>query len=273
MAEKRAESEQAEEEEDYMGDLSLFLPPESISKPSIPSKKISNDADAAKTLLPQSSSFKKQSKSSRVLSWQEQRKINRAQKQREEDEETLARCDAAIPSSNIGFKLLRQMGYTPGSALGKDGSGQAEPVGIKIRRSRAGLGRESPEKEKARREEAQAERKRRKVEDLMADFGSRQRLQWRIRRIATDFDKAKKALAQLENEEIFLEPEKEGDGDGEGDEKAEEEEEEEEITEEDLLDILMKLRNEHCYCLYCGCQYESLETLSSNCPGLNEEDH
>lgn len=40
MAEKRAESEQAEEEEDYMGDLSLFLPPESISKPSIPSKKV-----------------------------------------------------------------------------------------------------------------------------------------------------------------------------------------------------------------------------------------
>lgn len=40
MAEKRAEPEQAEEEEDYMGDLSLFLPPESISKPSIPSKKV-----------------------------------------------------------------------------------------------------------------------------------------------------------------------------------------------------------------------------------------
>lgn len=119
------------------------------------------------------------------------------------------------------------MGYTPGSALGKDGSGRAEPVGIKIRRSRAGLGRESPEKEKARREEARDERKRRKVEDLMADFGSRQRLQWRIRRIAVDYDKAKKALAQLENEEIFFEPEQEGD------EKAEEEEEEEEeITEE-----------------------------------------
>ncbi|KAJ8638098.1 hypothetical protein MRB53_012365 [Persea americana] len=273
MAEKRAEPgprprpAEEEEEEDYMGDLSLFLPVESFSKPSIPSKKISNDADAAKALIPQSSSSKKQSKSSGVLSWQEQRKINRAQKQREEDEETLARCDAAIPSSNIGFKLLRQMGYTPGSALGKDGSGRAEPVGIKIRRSRAGLGRESPEKEKARREEARDERKRRKVEDLMADFGSRQRLQWRIRRIAVDYDKAKKALAQLENEEIFLEPDKEGDGEGE------EEEEEEEITEEDLLDILMKLRNEHCYCLYCGYQYESLETLSSNCPGLNEEDH
>lgn len=121
------------------------------------------------------------------------------------------------------------MGYTPGSALGKDGSGRAEPVEIEIRRSRAGLGRESHEKEKARREGARAEWKRWKEEDLMADFGSRQKLQWRIRRIAVDYDKAKKALAQLENEEI-LEPEKEEEeGEGEADD-----EEEEEITEEVL---------------------------------------
>lgn len=258
MAEKDAEAD------DYMGDLSVFIPPE-LDNPSVPSKKSSKEAK------PQSHQpSKRQKKLNKGLSWQEQRKIERERQQQKEDEQTLAKCETAIPPSNVGFKLLQQMGYNPGSALGKDGSGRAEPVGLNIRRSRAGLGRESPAKEKARREQSQAERMHRKEEDLMVDFGSRQKMQWRSRRIIVDYDKAKKALAQLENEEI-LPPVKENNSDEE--EKVEEEEEEEQITEEDLQDILMKLRNEHCYCLYCGCQYESLEALSSNCPGPDEEDH
>ncbi|XP_028092306.1 uncharacterized protein C6F6.19-like [Camellia sinensis] len=41
----------------------------------------------------------------------------------------------------------------------------------------------------------------------------------------------------------------------------------------DLQDILIKLREEYQYCLFCGCQYESMEALLSNCPGTNEDDH
>ncbi|XP_058071036.1 uncharacterized protein LOC131220074 isoform X2 [Magnolia sinica] len=256
MASKEAE----EKEEDYMGDISLFLPPE-ISHHPLPSKKIS------KTPIPEASN--KQKKPNKTLSWQEQRKIDRERKQREEDQQTLANCESAIPPSNVGFKLLQQMGYNPGSALGKNGSGRAEPVVIEIRRSRAGLGTESPVKEKVRREVVRTERKRKKEDELMAEFGSRQKIQWRSRRIIADFNKARAALAQLENEEV-LEPLKENDEAGE---EKKEEEEEEEITEEDLQDILMKLRDEHRYCLYCGCQYESMEVLLSDCPGPNEDDH
>ena len=92
-------------------------------------------------------------KKPREVNWQEQRKIERERKQREEDEKTLANIEAPIPQSNIGFKLLKQMGYTPGTALGKEGSGRAEPVKVDIRRSRAGIGREDPSKEKRKREE------------------------------------------------------------------------------------------------------------------------
>ncbi|KAL9274062.1 hypothetical protein AKJ16_DCAP27270 [Drosera capensis] len=42
---------------------------------------------------------------------------------------------------------------------------------------------------------------------------------------------------------------------------------------EDLQEILTNLRDEHLYCLFCGCQYESSEALLSNCPGINEDDH
>ena len=83
--------------------------------------------------------------------------------------------EAPIPRSNIGFKLLKQMGYTSGAALGKEGLGRAEPVGIEIRRSRAGIGLDDPHKEKRKKEEIIAERKRRKEEDLMQDFGLRQK--------------------------------------------------------------------------------------------------
>lgn len=121
------------------------------------------------------------------------------------------------------------MGYTPGSALGKEGSGLAEPVGVEIRRSRAGIGREDPRKEKRRREEEMMERDKRKVEELMADFGWRQKEQWRGRRVVVNYHKAKAALEQLENKEVVVEAEEKDEEDG-GDE--EEEEEEEVITEE-----------------------------------------
>ena len=135
--------------------------------------------------------------------------------------------EAPIPQSNIGFKLLKQMGYTPGSALGKEGLGRAEPVGIEIRRSRAGIGREDPHKEKRKEEEIMAEKKRRKIEDLMVEFGYRQKSQWQSRKVVVNFNKAKAALDQLENKEV-VEPEKNEDEE----EGEQEEDEEEEITEE-----------------------------------------
>ena len=124
--------------------------------------------------------------------------------------------------------MLKQMGYTPGSALGKEGSGRAEPVGLEIRRTRAGIGREDPIKEKMRREEAWTEKKRKNEAALMAEFGCRQKSQWQSRRVVVNFKKAKGALDQLENKEI-VEPKKKEDEDSE---EGEEEEEEEEITEE-----------------------------------------
>lgn len=151
--------------------------------------------------------------------------MEKEKKQQEEDEQTLAKIEAPIPQSNVGFKLLKQMGYTPGSSLGKDGAGRVEPVRLEIRRSRAGIGREDPCKEKRKREEIDTERKRRKEEALMEEFGTRQKSQWRSRRVIINFNKAKAALDQLENKEVV--PDKEDDEEGEQDK-----EEEDEITEE-----------------------------------------
>ncbi|KAH7554298.1 hypothetical protein ACOSP7_028539 [Xanthoceras sorbifolium] len=249
--------ESSNEEDDYMGDLSLFLPPQ-IPNPTKPSFNKIPDSKPI-TIQPSKKKFKN-------LNWQEQRKVERERKQQEEDEQTLAKIEAPIPQSNIGFKLLKQMGYTPGSSLGKEGAGRAEPLGLQIRRSRAGIGREDPYKEKRKREEIEAEMNRGKQEALMAEFGSRQKSQWHSRRVIINFNKAKAALDQLENKEVVVSEKDNEEGEQEG-------EEEEEITEEDLQDILLKLRDEYQYCLFCGFQYESQEALLSDCPGISEDDH
>ncbi|KAJ4829574.1 hypothetical protein Tsubulata_031626 [Turnera subulata] len=250
-----------EEDDDYMGDLSRFLPPE-LSSPSRSSSK-KDPKQKTSTIEPL---LKKKSK---TLSWQERRRLEREKKQQEEDVQTLTNIEAPIPQSNVGFKLLKQMGYTPGSALGKEGTGRVDPVGIQIRRTRVGIGREDPHKEKRKREEVEAERNRKKEELLMEEFGSRQKSHWRTRRVIVNFEKAKAALDQLENKEVVVEPKK----DDEDEEDGDKDEEEEEITEADLLEILMKLRDEHRYCLFCGFQYETVEALTYNCPGIDEDDH
>ncbi|MCL7039061.1 hypothetical protein MKW94_025033 [Papaver nudicaule] len=249
------------DEDDYMADLSVFLPPETSQQPSKFQLK-------KKNLISKPPSHEPKNKKSKTLNWQEQRKIDREKKQREEDEKTLTNMESAIPQSNIGFKMLKQMGYNPGSALGKSGSGLAEPVGVEIRRSRAGIGREDPVKEKIKRDEFRAGKEKKEVEGLIVEFGSRQKSQWKSRRVVYNYHKATAVLDQLENKEIIEPIKKEGEEDEE-----EEEEEEKVITEEDLLEILVKLRDKHRYCLFCGCQYESLEALSLNCPGVDEDDH
>ncbi|KAK3023428.1 hypothetical protein RJ639_042672, partial [Escallonia herrerae] len=249
------------EEDDYMGDLSQFLPPEPSLPPKSSSQKVTNKEP--QLLHPPS-------KKPKTQNWQDRLKHKREQKQHEEDQQTLANTKSAIPQSNIGFKMLTQMGYTPGSALGKGGSGLAEPVGLEIRRSRAGIGREDPREERMRREEERAWRERRVEEELAAEFGWRQKEQWRGKRVVVNFHKATAALAQLEKREVVEVEREEGEGSG-----HEEEEEEEDITAEvlflccfvfatylyvvwkymqDLQEILMKLRDEYQYCLFCGCQ-------------------
>nr|GMD84466.1 G patch domain-containing protein 11 [Ipomoea batatas] len=225
------------EDEDYMGDLSQFLPPEA----SVPSKKVSN----SKPVVSNSTNKRK------PLSWQEQRKLKRQQKQVEEDQQTLSNLELAIPQSNIGFKMLKQMGYTPGSTLGKDGSGRAEPVAVEIRRGRAGLGKEDSRLEKARKEIEKLESEKMKEKELLVEFEHRQKERWKGRRIVVNFHKAEAVLAHLLTMDVVIV----------------------QLFEQDLLKILMKLRDEYHYCLFCGCRYESSEALVDNCPGIMEEDH
>lgn len=219
---------EADADDDYMGDLSHFLPP----SPSSPSRSL-----GVRKQPPAPAAA--QSKRAKGLPWKERRRQERQRIQQEEDARTLAGMAEAIPESNVGFKLLKQMGLRSRSAP-------------------------PPAKPKTQEEE---ERERKREEDMVVELRARKSTQWRGRRVVWDYRKAEAALAQLENREV--EPPA---PDGEEKENGEEDEEEV-ITEEGLQIILDKLRDQHLYCLYCGCKYESREALANECPGPNEEDH
>ncbi|KAK3122113.1 hypothetical protein QOZ80_8BG0665300 [Eleusine coracana subsp. coracana] len=251
-------------DDDYMGDLSHFLPPDPSSSPS---RSLGRRKQPTGQAQPQPAAASR-AKRAKGVPWKERRRQERESKQREEDARTMAGLAEAIPESNVGFKMLKQMGYDPGAR-----GGATEPVGIEIRRSRAGLGAEpavapvAPASLPVERSREEVERERRRQEEMMVELRARKSTQWRGRRVVWDYRKAEAALAQLENREVEP-PAPEGDN-----EKGAEEEEEEIITEEDLQNILAKLRDHHNYCLYCGCKYESAESLANECPGPNEDDH
>ena len=56
-----------------------------------------------------------------------------------------------IPESNVGYKLLQKMGFTPGTGLGKDSKGRVDPVPISLKADKMGLGKDT--ELKAKREE------------------------------------------------------------------------------------------------------------------------
>lgn len=130
------------------------------------------------------------------------KKVKLEQQRKAEEEQRKEGLGAAIPSSNIGFKMLQQMGYTPGAALGKHGQGVLEPVSVDLKRSRTGLGRDVAIKEeqilKARRAEFESVKQRQAEKELRADFQQRRKSSWQSRKIASDYAKASATLTDLE---------------------------------------------------------------------------
>ncbi|CAI5461407.1 unnamed protein product [Closterium sp. Yama58-4] len=108
--------------DDYMGDLSAFLPPE----------------DASKLLNQQQQRQKKPAKPAprqrpddwKKLTWQERRKQVREEKDKAEAADLAEGLAAPIPPSNIGFKLLQKMGFKgPPATQGMGGKAEFPSAG------------------------------------------------------------------------------------------------------------------------------------------------
>lgn len=77
---------------------------------------------------------------------EQNRKANKSTKALEVErrEEGLS---TAISENNKGFAMMAKLGYKPGQSLGQSTSGIAEPIEIKVRAGRGGLGKRTAEEQ------------------------------------------------------------------------------------------------------------------------------
>ncbi|KAI6213329.1 hypothetical protein M3Y94_00137600 [Aphelenchoides besseyi] len=111
-----------------------------------------------------------------------------------------------VAETNKGFNLLAKMGYKPGMALGKTRTEEdkrlIEPIDLKIKLSRTGLGHETMEKEKQQ-ERCEAHMKHmqtqaKKSDELAQDFRKWKRNAAVTRILIADIVRARKACQDLD---------------------------------------------------------------------------
>merc|ERR1719228_1088216 len=211
-----------------------------------------------------------------------------------------------IDSSNKGFAMLAKMGYKPGASLGKDGTGRLEPIGIKVKEGRSGLGREAVLKDIEMKKQKLRERRaiRAAQEFDPVAFRAQMREKHLAKRTESDLYRAQKVCRDLDTAKDILEPadlwfwpkepEEEKEeveslgsvlADAAEMEEVEEEEEDEEeeenvnkfvdeFTNEEMLEMIVGyLRTEHLYCLFCGIGFDDIEDRDNSCPGTMRDVH
>lgn len=227
---------------------------------------------------------------------EESRKLHYTKSRKElEEEQRSAGLDRALTSDNKGFALLQKMGYKPGMKLGKQATpsasnkGLEEPIKVKVKADRGGLGREELIHEKiAAKEKKKLEIKvwkERETARLTEEYRQRMRDKVVMKQLSGDLRKSQRICEQLDSETGVEEPlrpwfwfsnQSETADDDDYYEEEEEEEEEEESAlepEEQLFFILEYLRSKYFYCIWCGTKYEDDNDMDSNCPGMEKDDH
>ena len=222
----------------------------------------------------------------------ESNKLHKTKSRKELEEESRnAGLDKAISTDNKGFALLQKMGYKPGMKLGlqkediSTSAGLSEPIKVKLKTDRGGLGREEEIRKRiAEREERRSKikvYKEKETERLTEEFRERMRNKVYMNQLMSDLRKSQKVCQQLDAENDVSEPMRpwfwysinDGNDDDEYEDDDYEDEEDDIEPDEQLSFIIDYLREKYLYCLWCGIQYDSIEDLDSNCPGAEKNDH
>ncbi|KAL1132043.1 hypothetical protein AAG570_011651 [Ranatra chinensis] len=148
-----------------------------------------------------------------------------------------------ICSDNKGFNLLRKMGFSPGKGLGKSGEGRLEPVPIKLKNDRVGLGRETVIREIS---QMMASMKEKRMESCSTEnYRAWRREQFTEKQNFKDLSKSQRICFELDTKLVC----------------------------EKLQLITVYLRGTHFHCIWCGTHYVDDKDLREDCPGPTREDH
>ncbi|CAD6186692.1 unnamed protein product [Caenorhabditis auriculariae] len=238
------------------------------------------------------------------------KRVTRDDIEKERREEGLKK---PIGEESKGFALLAKMGYKPGMTLGRkkdtdatEKRGLREPISMDVKVNRKGLGHEAHEEgERNSRVEqhmAVMREQAKKNEELIAEYKDRRRAESSIKTIYSDIQKSRKACLELDVREGLKSPQKfwfwksykrKEEKDAAVYSKKVSEEVEEyfysdgspalpepqwfELEKDNLLERLVTitdyLRTRHSYCIWCGCQFENSDEMTSQCPGDSRSIH
>ncbi|KAA1076540.1 hypothetical protein PGT21_010727 [Puccinia graminis f. sp. tritici] len=287
-----------EEEEDFMSDKFL----KQITETSTENKTYSEKRK--RRLIDASTNHQKRSRVQREIEAREEglsRNLIQANVVQEEK--------APPESHSKAFQMMLKMGFQPGNSLGASASnGSNEPINIVPRSGRAGIGiapkpvsaaklprllfsvegkMDLTEEETAQREaflatsrtrfdgrkvDAILGRACRTCEELDRRRGLESNIFWIIKPSPQDESREDAHLTRLDRL-VSLDCQNDPDNILED---LEDEEKQNWLALDPstrLSCTLGYLREEYFYCIWCGCQYESLEELNKECPGEEEDDH
>ncbi|XP_014779973.1 G patch domain-containing protein 11 isoform X1 [Octopus bimaculoides] len=206
-----------------------------------------------------------------------QNQLKRKNMKESEKERRTEGLSIKLSEDNKGFALLQKMGYKPGMSLGKEGQGRSEPVPIKVKCNREGLGLATKRKEQLAEINKFQEMVKRKNQKLQGNFMQRMSDKFSVKEIEKDLEKSQKVCDELDGRAKITEPkdwfywplyrleQKLAD---ESEDEAEEKPILDIYTPEEKLEMVIDyLRNTYFYCLWCGATFDSIKDIDENCPG------
>lgn len=186
----------------------------------------------------------------------------------DEKKSLIAGLNNPISKESFGMRMLEKMGFKQGEGLGKDGNGIKEPVQIKMKSNKQGIG--SEETEKRKKEEADYNRNLKIIRDQLLYNTRKQQFAERVK----EREKQKSVIRDLRQAQFAIEV---------LDEKygrtnnplliADDDECDIDVLSMHLQKMIEYLRSAYFYCIYCGCEYNDEQDLATNCPGWMRNVH
>lgn len=173
-----------------------------------------------------------------------------------------------MEKSSFGMRMLEKMGFKHGEGLGKDGTGIKEPIQVKLKYDKLGIGSEEAEQKK--REETEYQRN---LKALRQELYYNMKVQVykdhvkekaNIRNVRKDLRQAQDAIEMLDEEngrprnKLLLGDDEDCDVD---------------VLTAHLGRMIEYLRTTYHYCIYCGCAYNDDDDMNANCPGWGRDVH
>lgn len=173
-----------------------------------------------------------------------------------------------MEKSSFGMRMLEKMGFKHGEGLGKDGTGIKEPIQVKLKYDKLGIGSEEAEQKK--REETEYQRN---LKALRQELYYNMKVQVykdhvkekaNIRNVRKDLRQAQDAIEMLDEEngrprnKLLLGDDEDCDVD---------------VLTAHLGRMIEYLRTTYHYCIYCGCTYNDDDDMNANCPGWGRDVH